>query len=55
MLRTAGWGLLLLMPLRAVAWEDDAVLSFISRANPILQAQRHVTQAYAKPGGRGQV
>jgi hypothetical protein len=39
----------LMLPFRVVAWEDDAVLSFISRANPIIQAQRHVTQAYAKP------
>ncbi len=32
-----------------MAWDDDAVLTFISQANPILQAQRNVTQAYAKP------
>jgi hypothetical protein len=49
MLRAAGFSLILLMPLRVVAWEDDAVLSFISRVNPIIQAQRSVTQAYAKP------
>ena len=39
----------LILPFRVVAWEDEAVLTFISRANPILLAQRHVTQAYAKP------
>lgn len=49
MLKTARWGLLLLLPFQVMAWEDDVVLSFISRANPIIQAQRHVTQAYAKP------
>jgi hypothetical protein len=40
---------LLLFPLMAAAWDDDAVLTFISRATPILQARRNVTQAYAKP------
>jgi hypothetical protein len=49
MLRPAGLSLLLLLPLRAAAWEDDAVLTFISQANPIIAAQRGVTQAYAKP------
>jgi hypothetical protein len=49
MLRSAGLSLLLLLPLRAAAWEDDAVLTFISRANPIIAAQRGVTKAYAKP------
>ena len=49
MLRVAGLISFLLMPLRAIAWEDDKILSFISRANPIIQAQRKVTQAYAKP------
>lgn len=49
MLRAAGFSLILLMPFRAVAWEDEAVLSFISRVNPIIQAQHNVTQAYAKP------
>lgn len=39
----------LILPFRVVAWEDEAVLTFISQANPILLAQRHVTQAYAKP------
>ena len=38
-----------LLPLPVAAWEDDAVLSFISQANPAIQAQRHVSQAYAKP------
>jgi hypothetical protein len=49
MLRSAGLSLLLLLPLRAAAWDDDAVLTFISRANPIIAAQRNVTKAYAKP------
>jgi hypothetical protein len=39
----------LIVPFQVVAWEDDKVLSFISQANPIIQAQRNVTQAYAKP------
>jgi hypothetical protein len=39
----------LLWPFQAIAWEDDKVLSFISRTNPIIQAQHKVTQAYAKP------
>jgi hypothetical protein len=49
MLRTAGLTVLLLLPIRVMAWEDDAVLTFISQANPIIQAQRNVTKAYAKP------
>ncbi|MGJ0484365.1 MAG: hypothetical protein ACR65R_07510 [Methylomicrobium sp.] len=49
MFRSAGLSLLLLLPLRVAAWDDDAVLTFISRANPIIRAQRGVTQAYAKP------
>jgi hypothetical protein len=39
----------ILWPVQAIAWEDDKVLSFINHANPIIQAQRKVTQAYAKP------
>ncbi|MCD2453787.1 hypothetical protein GO003_025770 [Methylicorpusculum oleiharenae] len=39
----------LFLPFRVVAWEDDAVLSFISQVNPIILAQRNVTQAYAQP------
>jgi hypothetical protein len=49
MLRSAGLSLLLLLPLRVAAWDDDAVLTFISQANPIIAAQRNVTKAYAKP------
>jgi hypothetical protein len=49
MFRSDGLSLLLLFPLMAAAWDDDAVLTFISRATPILQARRNVTQAYAKP------
>jgi len=39
----------LFFPFRVAAWDDDAVLIFISQANPIIQAQRNVTKAYAKP------
>jgi len=39
----------LFLPFRAMAWEDEAVLSFISQANPVIRAQRNVSQAYAKP------
>jgi hypothetical protein len=49
MYKVAGLSLFLLMPFRVVAWEDDAVLSFISQVNPIILAQRNVTQAYAHP------
>ena len=34
---------------QALAWEEDAVLTFILRTNPLLQAHRNVTQAYTKP------
>ncbi|WP_235726415.1 hypothetical protein [Methylotuvimicrobium buryatense] len=39
----------LFLPFRVVAWDDDAVLSFIGRVNPTLLAQQNVTKAYAKP------
>lgn len=39
----------LFSPFRVMAWDDHAVLTFIGQVNPVLQAQRHVTQAYAKP------
>ena len=39
----------LFLPFRVVAWDDDAVLTFISRVNPIMLAQRNVSKAYAKP------
>ena len=39
----------LFIPFQAFAWEDDVVLTFINRVNPILRAQRNVSQAYAKP------
>jgi hypothetical protein len=39
----------LFFPLRVAAWDDDAVLTFISQSNPIIAAQRNVTKAYAKP------
>jgi hypothetical protein len=32
-----------------MAWDDETVLTFISQANPIIQAQRNVTRAYKKP------
>lgn len=37
------------LPFRAMAWEDDAVLSFISQVNPVIRAQRDVSNAYAEP------
>ena len=40
---------ILFLPFRVVAWDDDAVLTFISRVNPIMLAQRNVSKAYAKP------
>ncbi len=39
----------LFLPLRVIAWEDDIVLSFISRVNPLIQAQRHVSHTFEKP------
>lgn len=39
----------LIVPFQVVAWEDDKVLSFISQANPIIQAQHNVSRAYEKP------
>jgi hypothetical protein len=39
----------LFLPFQVMAWEDDKVLSFISQANPIIQAQHNVTKVYAKP------
>jgi hypothetical protein len=39
----------LFIPFRVVAWEDDVVLTFINQVNPILRAQRNVSQAYARP------
>ena len=32
-----------------MAWDDDVVLSFISQVNPLIQAQKHVTNAYSQP------
>jgi len=39
----------LFLPFRVMAWEDDVVLTFINRVNPVLRAQRNVSLAYAKP------
>ncbi|MEY4211745.1 MAG: hypothetical protein RLZ92_2126, partial [Pseudomonadota bacterium] len=39
----------LTLPFRVFAWEDDKVLSFISRSNPVLQAQHDVSRAFEKP------
>jgi len=39
----------LILPFQVVAWDDEAVLSFVSQANPIIQAQRNVSKAYSKP------
>jgi hypothetical protein len=40
---------LLFWSFQAMAWEDEKVLSFITQINPIIEAQRNVTKAYAKP------
>ena len=39
----------LFLPFRVMVWDDDAVLTFISRVNPIMLAQRNVSKAYTKP------
>ncbi len=39
----------LFLPFPVAAWEEDAVLSFISQVNPSIQAQRNVSKAYAQP------
>jgi len=39
----------LLLPLRAIAWEDEAVLSFISQVNPLIKAQKNVSNTFTKP------
>lgn len=39
----------LFLPFPVAAWEDDAVLSFISQVNPAIRAQRDVSKAYAMP------
>ena len=41
--------LVLILPFRVMAWDDNAVLLFINQTNPILQAQHNVTVAYKKP------
>ena len=38
----------LFLPFPVAAWEDDAVLTFISQVNPTIQAQRNVSKAYAQ-------
>ncbi|MDP2201873.1 MAG: hypothetical protein Q8K07_07635 [Methylicorpusculum sp.] len=48
MSKVAGLSLFLLMPFQVLAWEDDAVLAFISQVNPIILAQRNVSKAYEK-------
>jgi len=40
---------LLLLSFQAVAWEDEAVLSFISQVNPLIKAQKNVSTTFAKP------
>ena len=39
----------LFLPFPVAAWDDDAVLTFISRANPVIRAQRNVSKAYEAP------
>jgi hypothetical protein len=39
----------LFLPLRVIAWEDEAVLSFISQVNPLIKAQKNVSNTFTKP------
>ena len=37
-------------PFRVIAWEDEVVLSFISQVNPLIKAQKKVSNTFTKPG-----
>lgn len=39
----------LFLPLRVIAWEDEVVLSFISQVNPLIKAQKNVSNTFSKP------
>ncbi len=39
----------LFLPLRVIAWEDEVVLSFISQVNPLIKAQKNVSNTFRKP------
>ncbi len=41
--------LALFLPLQVIAWEDETVLSFISQVNPLIQAQKNVSNTFTKP------
>ena len=45
-----GWGLALLGPALAGAWEEEAALAYILTYHPVVTAQRHATVAYQPPG-----
>ena len=45
-----GWGLALLWPALAGAWEEERALDFILAYHPVVTAQRHATAAYQPPG-----
>ena len=39
----------LFSPFQVIAWEDEIVLSFISQVNPLIQAQKDVSNAFTQP------
>ncbi len=39
----------LFLPLQVIAWEDEAVLSFINQVNPLIKAQKNVSNTFTKP------
>ena len=39
----------LFLPLRVIAWEDEVVLSFINQVNPLIKAQKNVSNTFTKP------
>ncbi len=41
--------ILLLTPFQIMAWEDEVVLSFISQVNPLIKAQKNVSNTFSKP------
>jgi len=49
MLKSLSLSILLAFPFEIMAWEDEAVLSFISQVNPLIQAQRNVSTTFEKP------
>jgi len=49
MLKNLCLSILLVFPFKIMAWEDEAVLSFISQVNPLILAQRNVSSTFEKP------